>query len=231
MPAPPPPPCPLLQDVCPFFLVMLFHRLEICRLVVLVMLFPLLLIVLVWWTVPTTPSKCSQGCQMITGVILWQPVFAEFLSICAHLCLYVPFVSEMAQMAWHVLECLSKIPKGGQRFAGFNHWHPWSIFAEYWPICAWLCLSVPFVSEMAQMDCQVPKSPYKCSQRCQRISRVILWHPWLHRNWWNLSILTHLCQIKLICAICVWHLCHLRMTGVILLPTFAKYLCLFTLEI
>ena len=121
---------------------------------------------------------------------------------------------EMAQMDCQVPKSLSKWSQGCQMITGVILWHPWPVFAEFLSICAHLGLSVPFVSEMAQMDCQVPKSPYKCSQRCQRISRVILWHPWLHRNWWNLSILTHLCQIKLICAICVWHLCHLCLASV-----------------
>ena len=171
-------------------------------------------------------GKDADGRRQRVGLNGTEGLFGTWQSICA-----ISETNGTDRQRWAQMDKNSaKTGQGGQRFAGFTHWHPWSIFAEYWPICAWLCLSVPFVSEMAQMDCQVPKSPYKCSQRCQRISRVILWHPWLHRNWWNLSILTHLCQIKLICAICVWHLCHLRMTGVILLPTFAKYLCLFTLE-
>ena len=120
---------------------------------------------------------------MINGVILWHPwpVFADFFTICAHLGLSEPFVSEMAQMDCQVPKSPSKCSQcsqGCQMITGVILWHPWPVFAEFLSVCAHLCLSVPFVSEMAQMDCQVPKSLSKCSQGCQRITGFILWHPW-----------------------------------------------------
>ena len=76
------------------------------------------------------------------------------------------------------LNCRSLLSMFSVPSCGVILWHPWPVFAEFLSICAHLGLSVPFVSEMAQMDCQVPKSLSKCSQGCQRITGFILWHPW-----------------------------------------------------